>query len=108
MSHLEKFSSIEAILEQLESNRYIADQLLATVIYLVRCDNQARRPIRRGAGRQHYPILPPAKRKRNIRFACLRFGCYPWFRIHRYIQFKIISWVAPAEFCPPQRGSIPV
>jgi MoxR-like ATPase len=30
----EKFSSIEAILEQLESNRYIADQLLATVIYL--------------------------------------------------------------------------
>ena len=34
MSHLEKFSSIEAILEQLESNRYIADQLLATVIYL--------------------------------------------------------------------------
>ncbi len=34
MSHPEKFSSIEAILEQLESNRYIADQLLATVIYL--------------------------------------------------------------------------
>jgi MoxR-like ATPase len=34
MSHLEKFSSIEAIKEQLESNRYIADQLLATVIYL--------------------------------------------------------------------------
>ena len=34
MSHSEKFSSIEAILEQLESNRYIADQLLATVIYL--------------------------------------------------------------------------
>jgi len=31
MSHPEKFSSIEAILEQLESNRYIADQLLATV-----------------------------------------------------------------------------
>jgi MoxR-like ATPase len=34
MSHSENFSSIEAILEQLESNRYIADQLLATVIYL--------------------------------------------------------------------------
>jgi MoxR-like ATPase len=34
MSQPEKFSSIEAILEQLESNRYIADQLLATVIYL--------------------------------------------------------------------------
>ena len=34
MSHSEKFSSIEAILEQLKSNRYIADQLLATVIYL--------------------------------------------------------------------------
>ena len=34
MSHLEKFSSIETIMEQLESNRYIADQLLATVIYL--------------------------------------------------------------------------
>ena len=34
MSHQEKFSSIEAIMEQLESNRYIADQLLATVIYL--------------------------------------------------------------------------
>ena len=34
MSHPEKLSSIEAILEQLESNRYIADQLLATVIYL--------------------------------------------------------------------------
>ena len=34
MSHPEKFSSIEAILQQLESNRYIADQLLATVIYL--------------------------------------------------------------------------
>jgi hypothetical protein len=31
MSQPEKFSSIEAILEQLESNRYIADQLLATV-----------------------------------------------------------------------------
>jgi len=30
----EKFSSIEAILQQLEANRYIADQLLATVIYL--------------------------------------------------------------------------
>jgi MoxR-like ATPase len=34
MSHPEKLSSIEAILEQLESNRYIADQLLATIIYL--------------------------------------------------------------------------
>jgi MoxR-like ATPase len=34
MSHPEKLSSIEAILEQLESNHYIADQLLATVIYL--------------------------------------------------------------------------
>jgi MoxR-like ATPase len=34
MSHLEKFSSIKTIMEQLESNRYIADQLLATVIYL--------------------------------------------------------------------------
>jgi MoxR-like ATPase len=34
MSLSEKFSSIEAILEQLESNRYIADQLLAIVIYL--------------------------------------------------------------------------
>jgi MoxR-like ATPase len=34
MSQPEKFSSIEAILEQLEANRYIADQLLATVIYL--------------------------------------------------------------------------
>jgi len=34
MTHLGKLSSIEAILEQLESNRYIADQLLATVIYL--------------------------------------------------------------------------
>jgi MoxR-like ATPase len=34
MSHPQKFSSIEAILEQLEANRYIADQLLATVIYL--------------------------------------------------------------------------
>jgi MoxR-like ATPase len=34
MSQLEKFSSIETIMEQLESNRYIADQLLATVIYL--------------------------------------------------------------------------
>ena len=34
MSHQEKFSSIETIMEQLESNRYIADQLLATVIYL--------------------------------------------------------------------------
>lgn len=34
MSHSDKFSSIEAILEQLEANRYIADQLLATVIYL--------------------------------------------------------------------------
>jgi len=34
MSHPENFSSIETILEQLESNRYIADQLLATVIYL--------------------------------------------------------------------------
>ena len=34
MTHPGKLSSIEAILEQLESNRYIADQLLATVIYL--------------------------------------------------------------------------
>jgi MoxR-like ATPase len=34
MSYPQKFSSIEAILEQLEVNRYIADQLLATVIYL--------------------------------------------------------------------------
>ena len=34
MSHPKKLSSIEAILEQLESNHYIADQLLATVIYL--------------------------------------------------------------------------
>ena len=34
MSHQEKFSSIEATMEQLESNRYIADQLLATVLYL--------------------------------------------------------------------------
>ena len=34
MGHPEKLFSIEAILEQLESNRYIADQLLATVIYL--------------------------------------------------------------------------
>ena len=34
MSHPEKLFSIEAILEQLESNRYIADQLLATIIYL--------------------------------------------------------------------------
>ncbi len=34
MSQSEKFSSIESILEQLQSNRYIADQLLATVIYL--------------------------------------------------------------------------
>jgi len=34
MNHPEKFTSIEAILEQLESNHYIADKLLATVIYL--------------------------------------------------------------------------
>ena len=34
MTHPGKLSSIEAIVEQLESNRYIADQLLATVIYL--------------------------------------------------------------------------
>ena len=34
MAHPGKLSSIESILEQLESNRYIADQLLATVIYL--------------------------------------------------------------------------
>ena len=34
MTHPGKLSSIESILEQLESNRYIADQLLATVIYL--------------------------------------------------------------------------
>jgi MoxR-like ATPase len=34
MTHPGKLSSIEAILEQLASNRYIADQLLATVIYL--------------------------------------------------------------------------
>jgi len=34
MTHPGKLSSIEAILEQLESNHYIADQLLATVIYL--------------------------------------------------------------------------
>jgi MoxR-like ATPase len=34
MSYPQNFSSIEAILEQLEVNRYIADQLLATVIYL--------------------------------------------------------------------------
>jgi MoxR-like ATPase len=34
MTHPGTLSSIEAILEQLESNRYIADQLLATVIYL--------------------------------------------------------------------------
>jgi MoxR-like ATPase len=34
MTHPGKLSSIEAVLEQLESNHYIADQLLATVIYL--------------------------------------------------------------------------
>ena len=34
MSQSGKFSSIESILEQLQSNRYITDQLLATVIYL--------------------------------------------------------------------------
>jgi len=34
MSHPGTFSSIETIQEQLESNCYIADQLLATVIYL--------------------------------------------------------------------------
>ena len=34
MSHPGKFSSIETIQKQLESNCYIADQLLATVIYL--------------------------------------------------------------------------
>ena len=34
MSYSGKFSSIESILEQLQSHRYIADQLLATVIYL--------------------------------------------------------------------------
>jgi MoxR-like ATPase len=34
MTHPGKLSSIEAILEQLESNCYIADHLLATVIYL--------------------------------------------------------------------------
>ena len=34
MTHPGKLSSIEAIIEQLEANRYIADQLLATVIYL--------------------------------------------------------------------------
>jgi len=34
MSHPEKFSSIEAIIDRLESNHYIADQLLATLIYL--------------------------------------------------------------------------
>jgi MoxR-like ATPase len=34
MSTLEQFSSIEAIQDQLESNRYIPDQSLATVIYL--------------------------------------------------------------------------
>jgi len=34
MRELEKFSAIEAIQQQLESNRYISDQSLATVIYL--------------------------------------------------------------------------
>jgi len=34
MTHPRKLSSIEAIIEQLEANRYNADQLLATVIYL--------------------------------------------------------------------------
>jgi MoxR-like ATPase len=34
MNDTEKFSSIEAILQQLQSQRYIADQLLATVIFL--------------------------------------------------------------------------
>ena len=34
MAHPGKLSSIESILEQLESNHYITDQLLATVIYL--------------------------------------------------------------------------
>jgi MoxR-like ATPase len=34
MSQSGKFSSIESLLEQLQSNHYITDQLLATVIYL--------------------------------------------------------------------------
>jgi len=34
MTHSERFASIEAIVELLESNQYIADELLATVIYL--------------------------------------------------------------------------
>ena len=34
MTELEKFSSIETIRQQLESNSYISDQSLATVIYL--------------------------------------------------------------------------
>ena len=34
MTELEKFSSIETIRQQLESNNYISDQSLATVIYL--------------------------------------------------------------------------
>ena len=34
MSELGKFSSIGAIRDQFESNRYISDQSLATVIYL--------------------------------------------------------------------------
>ncbi len=72
MSQPEKFSSIEAILEQLEANRYIADQLLATVIYL---SHQMHKPIflegEPGVGKTEVAIvLSQIFESRLIRLQC--------------------------------------